>query len=273
MPSLRSEFGHPDVAICLTCLSYYYGGLTYFQARECFDLLIKLDNPALEYEKWIQRGGKDIPEPLRRLNGVNMKDIQTFAHDVVPKFRHNQAVIDFFLSHVVFPKESKEFPEKLGTSAWDLAEKKANPTTGFSGTNDNSDLLPTSITQRDPVNQMRTNAQVLEYLLRPENESYICRDINGQVKNFLASLVKDIRVLLDVGAQVSQYGPYELIEVLTAALDVRNDEQRVDQALVIVKRRRRRGRHFFRRCRYIVSSYSGWLGGAALFLTILSTAR
>ncbi|KAI9441026.1 hypothetical protein H4582DRAFT_1516312 [Lactarius indigo] len=28
VPSLRAEFGHPDVAIALTCLSYYYGGLT-----------------------------------------------------------------------------------------------------------------------------------------------------------------------------------------------------------------------------------------------------
>ena len=29
VPSERSEFGHPDVAILLTILSYYYSGLTY----------------------------------------------------------------------------------------------------------------------------------------------------------------------------------------------------------------------------------------------------
>ncbi|KAF8970976.1 hypothetical protein BDZ97DRAFT_1901937 [Flammula alnicola] len=170
MPSLRSEFGHPDVAVCLTCLSYYYGGLTLSQVRECFDLLIKLDNPPLEYEKWVKRGGRDIPVLLRQLIGVNTKDVQTFTSDVVPIFQHNQAVVDFFLSQVVFPKEAKEFPSKLGTSGWDLAEHKPNFTTGFSGTNDNSDLLPTSITQSDPVNQLRTNAQVLRYLLRPEND-------------------------------------------------------------------------------------------------------
>ncbi len=29
MPSARSEFSHPDVVIVLTCLSYYYGGLSH----------------------------------------------------------------------------------------------------------------------------------------------------------------------------------------------------------------------------------------------------
>ena len=47
VPSLRAEFGHPDVAIALTCLSYYYGGLTKNQLLLCFDLLIKLDDPEM----------------------------------------------------------------------------------------------------------------------------------------------------------------------------------------------------------------------------------
>lgn len=50
VPSLRADFGHPDVAIGLTCLSYYYGGLTDKEMDTCFHLLFKLDNPALEYE-------------------------------------------------------------------------------------------------------------------------------------------------------------------------------------------------------------------------------
>lgn len=212
MPSLRSEFGHPDVAVCLTCLSYYYGGLNAAQVRECFDLLLKLDNPPQEYEKWVKRGDTDIPVTLRQLIGVNTKDAQTFMDNVVPIFQHNQATINFFLSQVVFPKEAKEFPHKLGTSGWDLVEEPVgdNYITGFSGTNDNSDLLPTSIIQSDPVNQLRTNAQVLEYLLRPENDKYFCAtDMYGQpcsAMEFLETLVQEpeeIRVLLDVGAQVS----------------------------------------------------------------------
>ncbi len=209
VPSLRSDFGHPDVAVCLTCLSYYYGGLTPSQMRECFDLLIKLDNPTLEYEKWVKQGRGDIPMSFRQLIGVNTKDVQTFTRDIVPIFQHNQAIVNFFLSQVVFPKEAKEFLFKLGTSGWDLAKRKANFTTGFSGTYDNSDLLPTSISQSDPVNQLRMNAQVLGYLLGPENDRYICTHTNGQpcsVMEFLNLLVcepKEIRVLLDVGAQVT----------------------------------------------------------------------
>ncbi|KAF8901480.1 hypothetical protein CPB84DRAFT_1815184 [Gymnopilus junonius] len=176
MPSARSEFGHPDVAICLTCLSYYYGGLTDKQVQICFDLLAKLDNPLLEYQNWVERGGQDIPEKFAELRGVNTKDADTFAGVIIPMLRYNQTVIDFFLSHVVFPKAAKEFVSKLGTSGWDLAEEKTNVTTGFSGTNDNNDLLPTSIAPANGEKQLATNAQVLEYLLRPENEHYICTE-------------------------------------------------------------------------------------------------
>lgn len=141
--------------------------------------------------------------------GVNMKDLQTFSHDVVPVFKVNQYTIDFYLSQVVFPKDAKEFPSKLGTSGWDLAERKDNFTTGFSGTNDNADLLPTSIYQSDPVNQGRTNARVLRYLLQPENDEYMCLEgEDGQpcsAMEFIGLLVcheKEVRVLIDVGAQV-----------------------------------------------------------------------
>lgn len=81
-------------------------------------------------------------------------------------------------------------------------------TTGFSGTNDNSLLLPTSITQHDPLDQLRTNAQVLMYLLQPENSRYRCTSNHGQSRSageFLKTLVEErpeVRVLLDVGAQV-----------------------------------------------------------------------
>ncbi|KAF8886602.1 hypothetical protein CPB84DRAFT_1850068 [Gymnopilus junonius] len=218
MPSLRSEFGHPDVVICLTCLSYYYTGLTSLQVQECFDRLAKLDNPPLEYERWVRRGGNDIPEALRQLKGVNTEDKTAFTMDVIPKFQHNQATIDFFLSQVVFPKEAKEFTSKLGASGWDLAEKKANPTTGFSGTNDNSGLLPTSINPTDTVKQLATNAQVLEYLLRAENERYICtQSNNGQpcsVTEFIELLTqepREVRVLLDVGAQMLEMTNQQLV--------------------------------------------------------------
>ncbi|KAF8270964.1 hypothetical protein EI94DRAFT_648803 [Lactarius quietus] len=208
VPSLRAEFGHPDVAIALTCLSYYYGGLTKQQVLQCIDLLTKLDNPDMEYDQWTEMG-EEIPTLLRQVNGINTNDDTQVDEHLVPLFSRNTKVIDFYLSKVVFPRAAKEFPSKLSTSAWDLVEDKPNVTTGFSGTNDNRYLLPTSITQEDPVSQLSTNALVLQYLLQSENNHYECTEgINGERESaeaFLRRLVghdPEIRVLLDVGAQM-----------------------------------------------------------------------
>ena len=50
VPTIRADFGHPDVAIAFTCLSYYYGGLRNEDLTLCFSLLFKMDNPVPEYE-------------------------------------------------------------------------------------------------------------------------------------------------------------------------------------------------------------------------------
>ncbi|KAI0283264.1 hypothetical protein BC826DRAFT_1110222 [Russula brevipes] len=216
VPSLRADFSHPDVAIALTCLSYYYGGLTKDQVLFCFELLGKLDNPEMEYWVWVE-SGQDIPAELRQLNGVNTEDETQVDEFLVPLFSRNTGVIDFYLSQLVFPRAAREFPSKLPTSAWDLVEDKENVTTGFSGTNDNRYLLPTSITQEDPGSLLFTNALVLRHLLRPENDHYQCTEgDNGEPESataFLQRLVNqdpEIRVLLDVGAQMLELQNEEL---------------------------------------------------------------
>ncbi|KAK7434636.1 hypothetical protein VKT23_020102 [Stygiomarasmius scandens] len=205
VPALRSDFSHPDVAICLTCLAYYYGGLTAKQVEDSLEILLKSDNPPLEYEKWIS-GMQDVP---RTVTAINLKDPTQLSKVLVPKFSQNRSVIDFYLSQVVFPKYALEFPEKLMTSGWDLTETKDNVVTGFSGTKDSQNLLPATITQCDPLRQESTNAQVIEHLLQPENDVYLCakRSNNGRLSAAeLISLVVEqpleIRVLLDVGAQI-----------------------------------------------------------------------
>ncbi|QRV92763.1 Large low complexity protein [Ceratobasidium sp. AG-Ba] len=152
------------------------------------------------------------------LDGVNLKDREQFIKELLPALSRNLAVIDFFLSNVVFPKEAKQFSQKLSTSGWDLAEVKSHVTTGFSGTNDNRYLLPMSITQSDPVKQSSTNALVLTYLLRPENNHYLCiQDTNGDTcstTDFIHLLLKqqpEIRVLLDVGAQMLELRNEDLV--------------------------------------------------------------
>jgi hypothetical protein len=216
VPSLRAEFGHPDVAIALTCLSYYYGGLSKDQLLLCFELLAKLDDPEMEYDHWVELG-HDLPAEMRQLNGVNTKDETQVVEVLVPLFSRNKRVVDFYLSQIVFPRAAREFPSKLPTSAWDLIEHKTNITTGFSGTNDNRYLLPTSITQEDPDFVLGTNALVLQYLLLPENDQYECTEgENGERESataFLQRLVNqdpEIRVLLDVGAQMLELQNEEL---------------------------------------------------------------
>ncbi|KAJ7128318.1 hypothetical protein C8R44DRAFT_850853 [Mycena epipterygia] len=231
VPSLRADFGHPDVAIILTCLrrvllfssfretsltcspSYYYGGLTEEQLDLSFERLLALDNPVLEYESWVHNDSR-IPVSLREVIGINLEDIDQRHNILPPLFRRNLATVNFYLRQVVFPKEAKQFPHKLATSAWDLAEKKTHFVTGFSGTNDGQYLLPTSIEQRDPLDQLSTAAKVLSYLLQEESREYRC--IEGRsTRDFMQLLVAqdpEIRVLLDVGAQMLEMQNPQLAE-------------------------------------------------------------
>ena len=55
----RTEFGHPDVALILTHLSYYFSGLNDQQLLECFDCLSKENDPALIYDQWISSDEKN----------------------------------------------------------------------------------------------------------------------------------------------------------------------------------------------------------------------
>ncbi|KAG1750341.1 uncharacterized protein EDB91DRAFT_1303212 [Suillus paluster] len=239
MPSLRAEFGHPDVAVILTCISYYYAGLTHEQLMLCFELLLKQDNPDLEYESWVL-GLQSVPESLRHLSGINTESAEQL-HDLQKLFASNKAVIDFYLSRVVFPKEAKGFPSKLTCSGWDLAQEKSHLTTGFSGTNDNRYLLPSSMVQHDLDYQRSTNARVLAFLLRPENNCYRCIPPGQNVKHFIDALVAqtpEVCVLLDVGAQMLELKNQELAEAWLQAK--RNAQAAVfvddDDELVVVSR-------------------------------------
>ena len=131
VPAQRAEFGHPDIAIILTCLSYYYAGLSEEQLRLCFEILLKQDDPSLDYDLWV-RDCPTIPDCLQTLSGVNIKSSEQWNEFLFPLFKRNRVTVDFYLSSVVFPKEAKEFPSKLSCSGWDLAEKKERLLTGKS---------------------------------------------------------------------------------------------------------------------------------------------
>ena len=194
VPSPSAEFGHPDVAICLTCLSYYYTGLSEPQLRKTFQVLFKSADPSLDYSRRTRRL-PGLGRDLQHLDNVNLQDGEQFHKVLFPSLRYNKHVIDLYLSGVVFPSEAKECPKKLTTSAWDIPSEQDMPlTTGFSGTNDNRYLLPRSIRQYDLEESHSTNAMVLIHLLREENRSVICpRDEQGQavsVPDFLTVITQ-----------------------------------------------------------------------------------
>ncbi|CAF3964773.1 unnamed protein product [Adineta steineri] len=202
----RTEFGHPDIALVLTHLSYYYSGLNDCQLTQCFDRLSEKENDAETiYEQWILYEEQDgIPASITKWKSVNFKDYHQRIHCIFPTFRHNMLVINYFLNHFVFPREAKEFPYKIVSSAWDLSSDiRSKPITGFSGTNDTQLLLPVHIRQYDLFELRKTDAVVVNNLLQNENENYQSLSINAtseDILNQISNYKDNINVILDVGA-------------------------------------------------------------------------
>ncbi|KAI1266298.1 hypothetical protein F5Y18DRAFT_435235 [Xylariaceae sp. FL1019] len=218
-PTARSEFSHPDVTILLTTLTYYYGGLENADLFITLSHLMNSDQAGSEYACWIA-DAPDMPSSFQQLEGVNIEDRFQCEDDIFPHLRYNKAVVDYFLQHIVFPKEAKEFPYKLSASGWDIGKTKAHYTTGFSGTNDARDVLPLDVKHLDLPSQSHTNALVLEYLLQPEN-SVLLLPVDARpstnARNFLTivtKLEKPTRVILDVGAQILEMTNRQVAESL-----------------------------------------------------------
>ncbi|KAL8935316.1 MAG: hypothetical protein Q9211_004757 [Gyalolechia sp. 1 TL-2023] len=233
IPSDQAEFGHPDVSIILTCLSFYNTGLTLSQFRQSLGLLLKSDEPVREFESWISEAER-FPPSLRSWDSINIDDKAQCAA-LWDHLRLQMGVVNFFLNHFVFPRHAKTFDRKLVSSGWDIATptraakaavgrnlKENKPsatggrpagggttalTVGFSGTNDNKTLLPLNVLQSDLPGLSHTNAEVLTYLLQPRNRGYVpaCDRFGRRLgERELLNILKDrnIRMLLDAGAQI-----------------------------------------------------------------------
>jgi hypothetical protein len=215
-PSLRSEFSHPDVVITLTSLCYYYEGLCDEDMFTAFAHLMNSDQADTEYQVWL-RYAPEMPQAFRQLQGVNLKDRLQCIDQVFTYLRLSKTAIDYFLSHIVFPKEMKQYPHKLSASGWDIGKKKTLVTTGFSGTNDSKRLLPLFVKQLDLEQQTHTNALVLEYLLQPVNSVEIMASTTDddqmsdaeRLLSMALELKPPVQVILDVGAQILELGNLE----------------------------------------------------------------
>ncbi|KAF3157660.1 hypothetical protein TWF569_000225 [Orbilia oligospora] len=224
VPSEQAEWGHPDVAILFTCLSFYYHGLTMDQLSQSLRFVLQSDDPASEYDRWTH-SSESLPGSLREWNSINVDD-KAQLKEIWEHVRSNVVVIDHFLNKFVFPLHAKQFLTKLQASGWDIplftngggkyggSEKPL--TTGFSGTNDNKSMLPLTITQQDLPALSHTNAEVLTYLLQSRNRGYFqAADRSGRrwkEKDLLNNLkVKEIRILIDAGAQILEHDNLQLV--------------------------------------------------------------
>jgi hypothetical protein len=217
-PSPRSEFSHPDVVLILTSLTYYYSGLTDEDLFDTFAHLLKSGEADNEYGEWVRTAGS-LPDAFRRLVGVNIKDRHQCTTGIFPRLRYSKNAIDYYLAHIVFPKEMKEFPYKLSASGWDIGAAKVHPTTGFSGTNDSRHVLPLSMHHLDLPEQKHTNALVLSYILQDENSVRLLPPRSSSESsdaesflNIVNQMEAPTRVVLDVGAQILEMSNYQVAE-------------------------------------------------------------
>ncbi|USP74172.1 hypothetical protein yc1106_01446 [Curvularia clavata] len=219
-PSPRSEFSHPDVVIILTLLSYYYQGLTDNELFDTFAHVLKSDQSVIHYDEFVRTASPSLPKAFHQLSGISIRDRHQCIMEVFPSLRYSKNAIDYYLSNLVFPKQLKQFPQKLSASGWDLAITKPHPTTGFSGTNDTLHLLPLNIKHLDLPSQHHTNAQVLSYLLMdetsvetlPERKPNSNKSDGEHLLTFIKNLNSDIRVVLDCGASILEQNNRQVAE-------------------------------------------------------------
>ncbi|CAN9193922.1 unnamed protein product [Alternaria alternata] len=223
IPSEQAEFGHPDAAILLTCLAFYYTGLSLVQFREALRHILASHDPASEYDRWTS-SCDSLPEALHHWNVINSDD-QDQMEELWRHLRTNTIALDHYMNHFVFPAHAKQFDTELQASGWDLplfprtdSDKTLTRarTTGFSGTSDNKTMLPLTIQQSDLPSLHQTNAEVLTYLLQERNRGYHTVAHAGRrlsETEFLGQLRdKKIRVLIDAGAYILEMSNEDLVK-------------------------------------------------------------
>ena len=206
--SERTEFGHTDVAVLLTLLSYYQHGLSTQEVNVLLDRLHRKEAKRDVYNSWVAAAGVQcVDSSIQELDGINRKDAAQMKQLVVPFLKYHTAAINFYLNHVIFPSESKDFKSKLEANSWSMTPaERCLKVTGFSGTNDTRHLLPGSTKQDDLPQLQHTNAYVCNHVLAEENNTYCVfkyKQLTGKrILDDIAAMVTQINTIIDAGALV-----------------------------------------------------------------------
>jgi hypothetical protein len=147
-PAERAEFGHPDSALVYTTLAYYGDGLSPMEVAQAFAALLSLGPTAQEkvYSEWFLLSKMAMSDDeAAGVDDINKIDLSNeVQRDLLARvYGRNFETINFWLANVVFPSETQQFPHRLVATAWDLCgNPEGRCPIGFSGTDDNKQLLP-----------------------------------------------------------------------------------------------------------------------------------
>lgn len=224
-PSDQSEWGHPDVAIILTCLAFYFEGISSSQLCQTLKQISQVSDPIQAYNSLIQ-GNSSLPDSFEDWNNINLED-DLQLNELWRYLGRSIHVINFFLNKFVFPRYAKQFEHKIQATGWDIpacvfssntqgTRTVTSLTTGFSGTNDWKRLLPLTISQQDLPSLLHTNAEVLIYLLQKRNLGYYyaANSSGGRISELeLLKAITDckISVFLDAGALIMEMDNQSLV--------------------------------------------------------------
>ena len=220
-PIERTEFGHTDVGIVFSHLSYYYSGLSDEQMKDALTKMKSQSQRDSEYQTWTDASAaEEMAEHgiIADVNAINLDD-DLQLKKLTAFFRFNTSAIHFWLNTSVLPKETKQFPYKLVATSWDLARAQSQPMRGFSGTKDSCRLLPLHVSLGSLPQLEGTDGDVLARVTSAENRKVfeLPADVSAdQVVNFIVDSGRRgsaASVLIDVGAlmvgmtnqQVAQY--------------------------------------------------------------------
>lgn len=192
-PSQRSEYSHPDVLILLTCLSYYYSGLTQIQLKRAFEHLLSQGSNVRDavYQEWLELSkGRMLAKHYESIDIVDKIDLtnKTQIDNLFQYFKKNTRTIDFWLNAFVFPIQTDQYPKRLVANAWHLADNRDSKLIGFSGTNDNHRILPLQVTQYLPFNSteeiwqrlLATNGRMLDVICK---KTLTCKELAQDKKS------------------------------------------------------------------------------------------
>ena len=201
IPCERAEFAHPDIGIVFTFLSYYSDGLSEDQFTQTLDILFSLGVSEQDkiYGEWfaLSSGSMTDEDKLKVDNVRKLDHTCSSQYDLMYSiYRHNIATVSAWLDWIVFPIESKQYPQQLSANAWNLVDNKINAPRGFSGTDDKKLLLPLQVHSHrtdEPkgARSLRgTNGKMLSMLLHYSHYENIDQSGNTEVPSTLNAAVK-----------------------------------------------------------------------------------